>query len=93
MIAQEGSFEVQFPIGIDGDLFFVPEDNPLTAEKVQLGKLLFFDPRLSGDGTISCATCHDPRKGFTDQMSVSTGIEDQKGGRSAPTIINSGPVQ
>lgn len=89
MFAQEDTFEVRFPLGIDEDLFFVPEDNPLTAEKVQLGKLLYFDPRLSLDGTVSCASCHDPQKGFTDQMSVSTGIEDQKGGRSAPTIINS----
>jgi cytochrome c peroxidase len=65
-----------------------PPDNPYSAEKVELGKLLFFDKRLSADGTVSCATCHDPKFAFTDGASVSTGIRGQKGGRSAPTIIN-----
>ena len=44
----------------------VPADNPQTQEKIELGKMLFFDPRLSGDGKISCSTCHDPSKGFAD---------------------------
>ena len=77
-----------FPLGIDGDAFNVPDDNPMSAEKVELGKLLYFDGRLSADGTVSCATCHAPDKGFTDQAPVSTGIREQKGGRSAPTVIN-----
>src|SRR3954452_24251368 len=65
-----------------------PADNPYSAEKVALGKLLFFDKRISKDGTISCASCHDPKHAFTDGSPVSTGIGGQKGGRSAPTIIN-----
>jgi len=68
----------------------IPDDNPMTVEKVELGKQLYFDKRLSGDGTVSCATCHDPVKGWTDNSPVSTGIKGQKGGRSAPTVINSG---
>jgi cytochrome c peroxidase len=60
----------------------------LTLEKVSLGKQLYFDKRLSRDNTVSCATCHNPRLGFTDGQPVSTGIQVQKGGHSAPTAIN-----
>jgi cytochrome c peroxidase len=67
----------------------IPEDNPLTAAKIELGRLLYFDTRLSADATVSCATCHSPDKGFTDQAPVSTGIRGQKGTRSAPTVLNS----
>lgn len=67
----------------------VPEDNPVTDAKVALGKTLYFDKRLSRDGTVSCATCHAPEKGWTDQAPVSTGIKGQKGGVSAPTVLNS----
>ncbi len=66
----------------------IPADNPMTVEKVALGRQLYFDGRLSKDGTVSCATCHDPKKGWTDQAPVSTGIGGQKGNRSAPTVIN-----
>ena len=66
----------------------VPADNPLTKEKVELGKQLYFDPRLSCDETVSCASCHDPKKGWSNGEAVATGVRSQKGGRSAPTIIN-----
>jgi cytochrome c peroxidase len=66
----------------------VPTDNPLTAEKVELGKQLYFDPRLSCDDTTSCASCHDPKKGWSNSANFATGVRGQKGGRSAPTIIN-----
>ncbi len=66
----------------------IPEDNPLTAEKIALGKLLYFDTRLSKDGTISCATCHDPAMAWTDNEATSTGIGDQVGGANSPTVIN-----
>ena len=66
----------------------VPADNPVTDAKVALGKLLYFDKRISDDGTVSCATCHDPSKGWTDRAPVSTGIRGQRGTRSAPTVLN-----
>ncbi len=66
-----------------------PKDNPLTEAKVNLGKQLFFDKRLSADNTISCASCHDPEKGWSNGEAVATGVGGKKGGRSAPTIINS----
>ena len=67
----------------------IPANNPLTQAKIELGKQLYFDPRLSQDNTVSCATCHDPAKGWSNGEPVATGIGGQKGGRSAPTIINS----
>ena len=66
----------------------IPESNPQTEAKVELGRMLFFDPSFSKDGTVSCATCHDPDKAFTDQLPVSIGIEGKKGTRNAPTVIN-----
>ena len=67
---------------------FWPADNPWSPAKLELGRHLYFDKRLSSDSTIACATCHSPKYGFTDGAPVSTGINDQKGGRSAPTVIN-----
>jgi cytochrome c peroxidase len=83
------SYAIDFPLGIDGDQMQVPEDNPMSAAKVELGKLLYFDGRLSQDGSVSCATCHDPAKGFTDQLPTSKGIRGQVGTRNAPSVINS----
>jgi cytochrome c peroxidase len=67
---------------------FWPEDNPYSREKAELGRLLYFDNRLSSDATVACATCHAPELAFTDNLPVSTGIGRQRGGRSAPTVIN-----
>ena len=58
---------------------FVPADNKMTAERVALGRKLYFDTRLSKDGTVSCATCHDVTRGFTDQRPDSEGIGGQLG--------------
>lgn len=82
-----GAAVVKIPLGLSADLR-VPADNPLTPDKIALGRMLYFDKRLSADGTVSCATCHDPNKGWTDNQPVSSGIKGQKGGRSAPTVIN-----
>ena len=76
----------QPPLGLPP--VFWPDDNPYTPAKAELGRLLFFDKRLSSDGSVSCASCHDPAKAFTDGAAVPPGIGGQKGGRSAPTVIN-----
>ena len=82
-------FVPERPLGILSDLAEkIPAQNPLTPAKVDLGRQLYFDKRLSRDGTVSCATCHDPAKGWTDTAPVSTGIGGQTGGRSAPTVVN-----
>ncbi|WP_262690514.1 cytochrome-c peroxidase [Kordiimonas aestuarii] len=68
----------------------VPEHNPVTPEKIALGETLFNDTRFSSTGDVSCATCHDPQKAFTDSpLLVSEGIEKKKGTRNAPTVLNS----
>jgi cytochrome c peroxidase len=65
-----------------------PSDNPQTEAKIALGKKLFFDKRLSLDGTVACATCHVPSKAFTDQLPLSLGIDGQHTERNAPSILN-----
>lgn len=62
---------------------------PLISEKSALGKKLFFDKRLSEDGTVSCATCHDPASAFASGDAVAMGVREQKGARNAPTLLNS----
>ncbi len=66
----------------------IPADNPQTAEKISLGQKLFFDRRLSADGTVSCSTCHDPALAFTDRKPTSIGIKGRVGQRNAPTVLN-----
>lgn len=77
------------PAGLD--LYMpVPQDNPLTRGKIALGRRLFFERRLSRDGTRACASCHQPDRAFTDGRAVSVGVLGRKGSRSAPTLINRG---
>jgi cytochrome c peroxidase len=66
----------------------VPRDNPQTPEKISLGEKLFFEGRLSVDGTVACSTCHDPARAFTDGRPVSIGIDGRTGQRNSPTILN-----
>lgn len=88
--ASKEIYEPEIPLGLDEDAFVVPKDNPMTKKKIELGRLLFFDKRLSKNDTIACATCHIPALAFTDGQPVSAGIHGQKGDRSAPTAINRG---
>ena len=59
----------------------IPNDNPQTDAKIRLGKQLYFDTRLSSDGTISCASCHQPDAGWADLTPVSEGVAHKKGGQ------------
>jgi cytochrome c peroxidase len=68
----------------------IPADNPLTPEKIQLGKQLFFDARLSSDCTVSCATCHSPEEAWADRDRVSSGVGHKLGKRNSPTVLNAG---
>lgn len=65
-----------------------PKNNPITSQKTELGRLLFFDPRLSKSGNTSCATCHNPFLSWTDGISVAIGEENKHGKRNSPTILN-----
>ena len=84
------------PPGIDPTAWttiYVPAGNELTPDRIALGRKLYFDTRLSRDGTVACATCHDVSRGFTDHRSVSEGIGDHLGKRSAPTTMNAALLQ
>ncbi len=65
-----------------------PANNPTTAEKIELGKALYFDPRISSTGTVSCNSCHNVMAGGDDSRPTSMGVHGQQGGRSAPTVWN-----
>jgi len=65
-----------------------PKDNPSSNAKIALGRQLYFDGRLSSDNTISCASCHDPAKGWSNGEQFATGVGGAKGGRNSPTVIN-----
>ena len=82
--AEDTSFYEPLPAGI------YPQDNPWSQEKEDLGKLLYYDPRLSGDNSISCASCHHPSKGWSDGQPRAIGFGGKELGRHSPTIINSG---
>lgn len=67
----------------------IPADNPPTADTVELGRQLYFDPVLSSDETVSCSTCHSAASGMADPKSVSEGVRKQHGTRNSPTVLNS----
>ena len=66
----------------------VPAENPPTAETIALGRRLFYDPKLSSDDTVSCASCHDPKFGFADRRRVSVGVGGKTGNRNSPPVLN-----
>jgi cytochrome c peroxidase len=86
-LALEGSAEIRRPLGLD--LYRpVPEDNPLTSEKVKLGRRLFRERLLSRDRSLACVDCHKPKRAFTDGRAKAVGVYGRTGPRSVPTIVN-----
>jgi cytochrome c peroxidase len=84
------------PPGVDPvawSKIYLPQGGEPTADGIALGRKLYFDTRLSKDGTVACATCHDVSRGFTDRRNVSEGIGDHLGRRSAPTTMNAALLQ
>ena len=90
-LARAGEVQLPVPDGVLPPV--IPADNPVTSEKVALGQKLYFDPRLSKDDSVSCATCHDPRHGFAEPRPVSLGVGGAKGTRNAPTVLNAAFLQ
>src|SRR5215216_1373291 len=74
------------PLGTEIQLASLKD--PPTPARIRLGRWLFYDPRLSGDSSVACATCHRPEHAFSEPTRVSGGIRGQKGARKAPTFIN-----
>jgi cytochrome c peroxidase len=80
---------IAIPLGLD--LYLpVPEDNPLTLEKIELGRRLFLDRRLSRDSSIDCVSCHDPKRAFSGSEPVAIGVFGRKGRRNSPALVNRG---
>ena len=88
--AQTQSQNPAIPLGLPADTwdYYVPRKNPMTPAKIELGRKLFFDARLSADGRISCSSCHDPKLAFTDGRAVAEGIAGRRGSRNSPTLLN-----
>jgi cytochrome c peroxidase len=82
------SLEQSPPLGLPS--IPIPDENPQSQEKIDLGKRLFEDKRFSGDESVSCSTCHKPEKVFTDGLVVAEGIKNKKGTRNTPTVVNAG---
>jgi len=82
----ETKFAIELPLGLPA--FAVPNDNPMTNEKVALGRKLFFDTNLSLDRTVSCASCHDPEISWGNGKALGTGIGGRTGTRNVPTLFN-----
>jgi len=80
-------YEHTLPLGLPE--YYVRETNPMTHEKVELGRKLFFDKTLSVDNSMSCATCHDPKQGWANGERFAVGVSGEFGTRNVPTIVNS----
>jgi cytochrome c peroxidase len=82
--------DVKLPMGLSlGEAqIYVPKDNPITRAKIELGRQLYFDRRLSSDNTISCADCHHPREGYARRTQFGVGVDGQQGGRNSPVSYN-----
>jgi cytochrome c peroxidase len=87
-VVQAQGVTLTLPLGLQAEAAYIPEDNPPTDARVELGRLLYFDTRLSGDDTVACATCHQPSHGFAEPRAASSGIRGQVGARNAPTVLN-----
>jgi cytochrome c peroxidase len=89
-IGEAGAAGRTLPRGLPADLYelLIPPENPLTDEKVALGRRLYFEKAISADRSLSCATCHDPAKGFADGRKVAVGIGGKTGTRNSPTVLN-----
>ena len=81
-------FELRVPAGFA--MMSIPESNPLTAEKAELGRRLFFEPLLSRDSSISCSSCHKPQLAFADSVPFSDGVIGRKSTRNSPSLMNIG---
>lgn len=85
---EDRTYNAEVPVGFPP--LSIPDDNALTDFRVLLGKQLFFDTRISGDGTVSCGSCHKPEFAFADNQAVSPGVEGRIGFRNAPSLANVG---
>jgi cytochrome c peroxidase len=86
--AAVAEFTLRLPRGLQEQAAYVPDDNPLTPEKIALGKQLFWDKRWSRNGTIACVSCHDPNHGWADPRRFSLRFDGKPTPRHSPTLVN-----
>lgn len=86
--ADAADFKVRLPLGLQEQAAYVPDDNPLTAEKIALGKQFFWDKRWSRNGAIACVSCHDPGHGWADSRQFSLRFDGKPTPRHSPTLVN-----
>lgn len=86
--AHGAEYTLRLPLGLQDQAAFIPEDNPLTEEKIALGKQFFWDKRWSTTGTVACVSCHLPEHGWADPRQFSINFAGKPTPRHAPTIIN-----
>jgi cytochrome c peroxidase len=86
--AQGQDYRLSLPLGLQEQAAYIPEDNPLTPEKIALGKQLFWDQRWSRNGTVACVSCHDPNHGWGDARQFSSRFDGKPTPRHSPTLIN-----
>ena len=87
-VASAGDFALKLPRGLQEQAAYVPDDNPLTPEKIALGKQLFWDKRWSRNGTVACVSCHDPGHGWADPRRFSLRFDGKPTPRHSPTLVN-----
>jgi cytochrome c peroxidase len=81
-------YKLELPLGLEEQAAYIPEDNPLTPEKIALGKQFFWDKRWSRNGTVACVSCHDPNHGWADPRQFSVTFEGKPTARHSPTLVN-----
>ena len=86
-LAAQRPYRPPTPLGLD-EYYPVPETNPLTRDKIELGRRLFFDPLLSANGTVACASCHQPELAFADTVAFSAGVAGRRAVRNTPSLLN-----
>jgi cytochrome c peroxidase len=85
---QGAEYQLALPLGLQEQAAYIPEDNPLTPEKIALGKQFFWDTRWSRNGTVACVSCHDPNHGWGDPRQFSVRFDGTPTSRHSPTLIN-----
>ena len=86
--AHSDEFKLKLPLGLQESAAYIPADNPLTAEKIALGKQFFWDKRWSRNGTVACVTCHEPDHGWGDARQFSARFDGKPTPRHSPTLVN-----
>jgi Di-haem cytochrome c peroxidase len=86
--ADGAELKLKLPLGLQESAAYVPDDNPLTPEKIALGKQFFWDKRWSRNGTLACVTCHEPNHGWGDPRQFSSRFDGKPTSRHSPTLVN-----